>query len=57
MVAGSTEEDAGNKSTITMNVTQLTAMAPMGRYQRPRENGPLTRRRRPDVIRRKIGVA
>lgn len=39
-----------------MNATHEHAMAPMGKYHLPSENGPGTSRFLPDVMRRKMGV-
>lgn len=47
----------GNNNKTLMKATQATAIAPIKLDQRPRENDPGTNLSRPDVIRRKIGVA
>ena len=47
----------GNRSRIIMKITQDTATVPIGRYHLPRLKGPGLSLLRPDVIRRKMGVA
>lgn len=47
----------GKRRSITMKVTHATAMIPMGMYHFPREKGPGTSLSRPEVMRRKMGVA
>lgn len=53
-VVGST---VGNISKTLMKVTHATAIAPIGTHHLPRLNLPGTNVSRPDVIRRKMGVA
>ena len=47
----------GNSNSTMIKATQETAIIPMGRYHLPRVNGPGTSLSRPEVIRRKMGVA
>lgn len=57
MSSAVTDEPAGNRSKMTMNVTHDTAIMPIGIYHLPRLNGPGTNFSLPDVILRKIGIA
>ena len=47
----------GNNNNILIKATHATAIAPIRLDHRPRENDPGTNLWRPDVIRRKMGVA
>jgi hypothetical protein len=57
MLCAVADEEAGKHKRTTIKVTHATAMIPMGMYHFPKENGPGVKRERPEVMRRKIGVA